>query len=361
MTTAQISSSGSSQASKNTLRGALLLNVGTPASPRASDVKEYLREFLMDPYVIDIPWLFRWFLVNGLILRNRPESSAQAYQKIWTERGSPLLFHLIDLKNQVQSKLGDGWLVKAAMRYGEPDVEDALQEFQEAGVSEVILFPLYPQYSLAATETGSRYCSKIAKKLGVDFPIRMIGPFFQEESFIRAFAQVAENSLRDYQFDHILFSFHGLPERQIKKTDLTGSHCLSSPQCCDRGIEFNPQCYRAQCYVTAQKIAEKLNLKSQQYTVCFQSRLGRTPWIKPYTDEFYRQLPSQGVKKLAVICPAFVADCLETLEEVQMRGKEEFIQWGGEDLRLVPSLNASEEWVKSVVELLKAGRTEPSV
>jgi ferrochelatase len=333
-------------------KGLVLLNLGTPDSPQPSDVRTYLKQFLMDPYVVDIPFLFRWLLVHGAILPKRPVTSGAAYEKIWTSRGSPLFFHLVDLVARVSEELKD-WQVVPAMRYGKPSIEEALVRLKRDQVKELIIFPLYPQYSLAATESSLSECRKVLAKLNWDVPVRFVPAFFEEQSFISAFVKVAQKSLQQYPFDHILFSFHGLPERQVKKTDPSGSYCLSQPHCCDQILPVNQNCYRAQCYRTAHLMAQQMRLTQDQYTVCFQSRLGRTPWIKPFSDAFYRELPKRGVKKLAVICPSFVADCLETLEEVQIRGREEFVLHGGEDLKLVPSLNSSEAWVESVVQLVQ--------
>jgi protoporphyrin/coproporphyrin ferrochelatase len=335
-------------------QGAILLNLGTPDSADPRSVRRYLKEFLMDPYVLDIPWVARWLLVHGAILPKRSYTSAAAYEKIWGEKGSPLLAHLLELSEKVQEVLKSDWVVRPAMRYGRPSIRVALEGFKEAGVKEITLLPLYPQYSLAATESSIQKCKKLLKEIAPDTRIRVTPPFYQHSLFIESFAQVAEESLKDFPHDHLLFSFHGLPERQVKKTDLSDQYCLTKSECCAQINNENLDCYRAQCYRTAELLAQRMKLASDRYSVCFQSRLGRTPWIKPYTDEFYRQLPKQGVKRLAVMCPAFVADCLETLEEVQIRGKEEFIRHGGEDLKLVPSLNASDFWAKSVSQILQA-------
>lgn len=302
----------------------------------------------MDPYVIDVPHPLRWLIVNGAVLPTRPASSARAYREIWTERGSPLLVHLLDLAQKVQVHLGDDWVVQPAMRYGQPSIESALRRFHDLGITDVTVFPLYPQYSLAATETSIQECRRVAQAVSSEFKLEFVGAFYRHSGFIEAFVEQARKTLQDFNYDHVLFSFHGLPERHVKKTDLTGEHCLNRSDCCSTISEANQNCYRAQCYQTAHAIAQQLELKLSDYTVCFQSRLGRNPWIKPYTDHLYESLPSQGVKRVAVICPAFVADCLETLEEIQIRGREEFISKGGEDLRLVPSLNSNESWARVV-------------
>ena len=342
----------------NSRKGLLLLNVGTPNSAQTSDVRKYLRQFLMDPYVLDMPFLNRWCLVHLAILPLRPRKSAAAYQKIWTSQGSPLGFHLKELSQKIRPLLGDSWFVQGAMRYGQPSIESAFQAFRDEKIRDLTIFPLYPQYSLAATESSLQECVRLAKKLIPDARMTRVDPFYNHNLFLGSFTEVARKSLADFNYDHLLFSFHGLPERQVKRTDKAGDHCFGSEQCCQKIGDANQNCYRAQCYSTAHRIAERLGLESTRYTVCFQSRLGRTPWIKPYTDELLREMPKKGIKRLAVICPAFVADCLETLEEIQIRGREEFIRFGGEDLKLVPSLNSSDIWVNAVREIALEAKHE---
>jgi ferrochelatase len=338
------------------IKGLLLINLGTPDGCQTSQVRAYLKQFLMDPYVIDIPYLARWLLVHGAILPRRPAASAKAYQKIWTDRGSPLHFHHLDLTDGVRAHLEQSrpkeWKVEAGMRYGQPSIQSALEKLQRAGVTDCYVLPLYPQYSLAATESSIVETQRAARAVAPTMKLRLGGAFFEHPEFLGAFAEIARKSLQDYAYDHMIFSFHGLPERQVKKTDRSaGGNCLVSASCCDRMTEDNRDCYRAQCYATARGLARLLGLSSDKYSVSFQSRLGRTPWIRPYTDELYATLPKRGIKNVAVMCPAFVADCLETLEEITIRGRADFIGHGGEDLRLVPSLNSSELWVKAVVSL----------
>jgi len=332
--------------------GVLLLNLGTPESPQASDVRKYLHEFLMDPFVIDIPWIARALLVHGIILRNRPEKSAEAYRKIWTERGSPLLFHTLDLGKKVASLLGDEYKVEAIMRYGNPGVRSGLEKLQEAACERVIVFPLYPQYSLAATASSIEKVRKETSCLGMNVEFNFISPFYNDSAFIRCFAENIKMALNEKGVDYCLFSFHGLPERQIRKTDKTGRHCFSSSNCCSQIGEANQNCYRAQSFATAKLIALSLGLKPEQYGVSFQSRLGRTPWIKPYTDFVIPELAQRGVRRLAVISPSFVADCLETLEEIEIRTAHDFKAHGGEELTLVPSLNSTDQWAETVAQII---------
>lgn len=339
--------------------GILLLNLGTPdgaasVGPSAGQVKTYLREFLMDPFVIDIPFVFRWLLVNRLILPKRSEQSAQAYRKIWTKRGSPLLFHHLDLVEAVRKTFADEGApvcMEGAMRYGSPSIGEGLSKLKAQGVTDILVVPLYPQYSLAATESSLQVCRRWAALHAPGMNLRFFPAFYDSARFIGAFSQVARENLEGFDYDHLLFSFHGLPERQVRRAG--GASCLEKGSCCDEIGEKNTRCYRAQCFSTAKELARGLGLSPDRYTVCFQSRLGRTPWIKPYTDFVYRDLAKKGVKRVAVMCPAFVADCLETLEEIGIRAREEFVSLGGEDLRLVPSLNASAVWVSALTEMLR--------
>jgi ferrochelatase len=337
-------------------RGLLLVNLGTPDSPRVPDVRKYLAEFLMDPLVIDLPWPLRAALVYGYILVRRPATSAAAYRKIWTDRGSPLLFHQQDLVAGVGAALGKDWQVAGAMRYGSPSIRTGLETLAKAGVSETVAFPLYPQYSLAASKSSELEIQRWANVLLPGKPLRLVPPFYGISGFLDAFAAVARRELASFAADHVLFSFHGLPERQIKRTDPTGRHCFESDDCCARYVEANPDCYRAQCFKTAQELASRLGLTPERFTVCFQSRLGRTPWIRPFTDVVLRELPSRGVQRVAVMSPAFVSDCLETLEELAIRGAADFKRAGGESLRLIPSLNAEPDWVRTVASLATTTR-----
>jgi len=332
--------------------GILLINLGTPDSPDPQAVGRYLREFLMDPLVVDIPYVFRWFLVNALIVPRRSHASSLLYKKVWSDHGSPLLFFTRELEKKVAAQMGSQFVVCAGMRYGNPSLADALRCLKKANVDKIFAFPLYPQYSLAATESSIREVERVRKTLMPEIPVDYVPAFYNNPHYLNAVVEVTRPELQKRPFDKVLFSFHGLPERQVKKTDPTGAHCLARQDCCEELAGANVDCYRHHCFVTARKVAAELGLDPSQYEICFQSRLGRTPWIRPYTDEFYRTLPSQGVKRLAVVCPSFVADCLETLEEVQIRGKEEFVRNGGEDLFLVPSLNASSVWVSSVIRIL---------
>ena len=328
--------------------GLLLINLGTPDDPTTPAVRRYLREFLGDPRVIDINAVGRALLLHLFILPFRPKKSAAAYRAVWdATRGSPLLYHSQDLAAGVAARLGEGWRVELAMRYGKPAIADAMARLRDC--ERIVVLPLFPQYATSSTGTAVVRVMELAAEQW-NVPASDVGPaFFADPGFLDAFAAVATPALAAARPDHVLFSFHGLPERQIQKTDATGAHCLVAAGCCD--TLANPSCYRAQCYATARALVARLALAPESYTICFQSRLGRTPWIQPFTDHEIERLGKAGVKRLAVLCPAFVADCLETVEEIGIRAVDQFKAAGGEELVLVPSLNATPAWIDAVVGL----------
>ena len=320
----------------------LLVNLGSPASTSVADVRSYLNQFLMDPYVIDLPWPVRRLLVS-LILIKRPEQSAHAYASIWWDEGSPLVV----LSRRLQEQMTAQWTqgpVELAMRYGEPSIETALTRLAAQGIRNVTLAPLYPQFADSTVTTVIEEARRVVrdKKLNVQFSI--VPPFYDQPEYIDALA----HSVRSYveqDYDHLLLSFHGLPERHLTKLDPSGSHCFKDANCCQNASpEVLATCYRAQCYSVARDFAARLGLPDGKWSVAFQSRLGRAKWIEPYTEARLDALAQQGVKKLLVMCPAFVADCIETLEEIGDRGREQFRAAGGEELVLVPCLNDSEQW-----------------
>ena len=332
----------------------MLLNLGTPDSPSVPDVRRYLREFLSDPRVIDINPIGRWLLLNLVILPFRPARSARQYQSIWTEQGSPLLFHSRALAAGVAQSLGADYVVELGMRYGAPSIPSALARLQAADPHKIVVVPLFPQYSAAASGSA---LERVYQVLGEQWNVPAVeteAPFYDDPGFIGAFADVARRHLASFRADFVLFSYHGLPERHMRKSDPTGSHCLQSASCCDVLVPANRNCYRAHCYATTRALAAKLGLSPQGHSVSFQSRLGRTPWIHPYTDEVLPQLAKAGKKRLAVMSPAFVADCLETVEEIGIRANEQWRALGGEALLLVPSLNAEPAWVETVARLVRA-------
>jgi protoporphyrin/coproporphyrin ferrochelatase len=333
--------------------GVLLINLGTPDSPSVPDVRRYLREFLSDPRVIDINPLGRALLLNLVILPFRPAKSGKAYASIWTEAGSPLLVHSRHLTEALARKLGPTYVVELAMRYGSPSIPDALARLVAAQPAKIVVLPLFPQYSSAATGSAvDRVYEVIGKAWNVP-PVETLGAFYDDPGFIDAFAEVARRHLDPFRPDFVLFSYHGLPERHVHKSDPSGRHCLQSPTCCDRIVPENRYCYRAHCFATTRALAAKLGLSADGHSVSFQSRLGRTPWIHPYTDLVLPELARAGKKRLAVMSPAFVADCLETVEEIGIRAKEQWRSVGGEDLLLVPSLNAEPGWVDAVARMVR--------
>lgn len=338
-------------------QGLLLVNLGTPDAAEPAAVGRYLREFLMDPYVIDIPLPLRWFLVNVLIVPRRKHASAHAYQSVWTERGSPLLTHLLDLKEAVQAKNQTFRAVSAGMRYGRPSLATAFDELLKAGCDQIIVFPLYPQYAESTTRSSRQAIESVARLRGFSLEnLKFIDDYHSHPAFVDSFAQrfretfAAESSAR--KVDHVLFSYHGLPKRQILRIKSTEGYCFeNSMHCCDEIRAENRQCYRAHCFASSRSIASRLGLDANDWSVSFQSRLGRTEWIRPYTDEVIPDLARRGVRHLAVLCPSFTADCLETIEEMGMRGRELFLQAGGEKFTLVPCLNSHSMWVDGVLAI----------
>jgi ferrochelatase len=333
------------------MRGLLLVNLGTPDAPTSKAVRRYLREFLSDPRVLDINPVGRALLLQLVILPFRSSKSAKLYENIWTDKGSPLLLHSQDLRDKVEAKLDSTWKVELAMRYGSPNIPDALDRLQSAGCDQIVVFALYPQSASSSTgSTVERVYDEAKTRWNVPL-FQVVPAFYDEPEYISTFCDQGRPLLESKTPDHVVFSFHGLPERHMLKGDLSGSHCLKSEGCCDTIVNANRGCYRAQCYSTAKKIAAELSLEDGKWTVCFQSRLGRTPWIKPYFDEVLPVLAEKGAKKLLVYSPAFVADCLETLEEIGIRAKEQWDELGGEEITLVPSLNSEDRWVDCVVDL----------
>jgi ferrochelatase len=331
--------------------GLLLVNLGTPDAPDPASVRRYLRQFLSDPRVVDINPVGRALLLNLVILPFRPAKSAHAYRTIWGPDGSPLLVHSRALTVAVRARLGEGWRVELAMRYGNPSIEAGLTALRRAGCDRIVVLPLYPQYSSAATGSTVEEVCRVAGALWVTPMLTFVGAFYDDPRFIDAVAAVGRPLLDAGRYDHVLFSYHGVPERQVQRTDETGAHCLRRDDCCDAIVSANRHCYRAQCYATTRALVARLGLAEGTYSTAFQSRLGRTPWIRPFTDETVRALARSGVKRLAIFSPSFVADCLETLEEIGLRAREDFVAHGGETLTLVPSLNATDAWVEAVAGL----------
>lgn len=328
--------------------GVLLINLGTPDSPSVKDVRRYLREFLSDPYVIDTPAIVRFLLLNLVILPTRPKKSAEAYQSIWQAEGSPLLLNSLKLAEQAQTLLGEQYKVALGIRYGKPSIATAVQMLTDC--DNIIILPLFPQYSLAATETAIVKALACTKTSWSAEKTLVIKDFYNNDAFITAQAKLVEAVLsQEATHDRmVLFSYHGLPERQILKTSGCNAIC-DLQQSCPSISSKNKNCYRAQCFATSCALAAKLQLTSEQYMTTFQSRLGRIPWIKPYTDVVLDDLAKQGIKHLVVACPSFVSDCLETIEEIGLRAREQWLAAGGLSLSLVSCVNGDASWVKNLI------------
>jgi len=329
------------------MKGILLVNLGSPKSTRVEDVKEYLDEFLMDEKVIDYRWFFRSLLVQGIILRTRPAKSAEAYKTVWTDEGSPLIVITKQIQQKLQ-KLVD-IPVEIGMRYSEPSIESGIRSLTEKGVKEIVLFPLYPQYAMSTTETVVDKAEEVRKKHFPNVRISYVQPFYNRDIYIDCLAESIREKLPE-NYDALQFSYHGVPERHIYKTDPTNTCNLND--CCSRAENPSHQfCYRHQCYKTTELVTEKLNIPREKTVVSFQSRLGKDKWMEPYTDETLDALPKKGVKNLAIVCPAFVSDCLETLEEISVEGRDEFLHAGGENFHYIPCLNDEDRWIEVVKTL----------
>lgn len=325
------------------MKGVLLVNLGSPESPDPKDVKVYLDEFLMDERVIDLPSFLRTILVRGIILNTRPKRSAKAYKKIWWDEGSPLIVLskrlLQKMEEKVQLPLALG------MRYGKPAIQKGLQELADKGVTEVLLVPLYPQFAMATTETILVLAESLRQESFPQMKFTTLPSFYNHPDYVRVLSQSIQESLQDKQWEHLIFSYHGVPERHIRKSDITKSHCKIDGQCCQTASPAHQYCYRHQCFETTRLVAEYLDLASDRYTTTFQSRLGLDPWLQPYTDKTVAKMAKSGVKKMAIVTPAFVSDCLETLEEIGMEAVEDFEEKGGEHLHVIPCINDREDWV----------------
>lgn len=330
--------------------GVLLINLGTPDAPTRGAVYRYLKEFLMDGRVIDINPIARTLLVKGIIAPFRSGQSAKLYKQLWTENGSPLKIYGEILNEQIQEKLGSEYVVRLGMRYQNPSIKSVLKEMMEQDLKEIIVMPLFPQYASATTGSVHEEVMRIVSKEQVIPDIKFINSYYDHPAFIKAFvARGKEHNIEGY--DHILFSYHGLPKRQLRKADKC-NHCFQVENCCETISTKNQYCYSAQCYATTKAIAKELNLSKDQYSVCFQSRLGRDPWLEPYTSDMLKNRYDKGDKRILVFCPAFVADCLETTIEISDEYAEEFEEMGGEHLELVTGLNDHPLWIQAVKEII---------
>jgi ferrochelatase len=328
-------------------RGILLMNLGSPDSTSVKDVRRYLNEFLMDERVIDMSYLSRLLLVKGIIVPFRAPKSAKAYSSIWTPEGSPLIVLTRELQAALQSRIAEP--VAIAMRYGNPSPRQGFDELLQKApdLEEVIVVPLYPQYAMSSYETAVEYAKECHKKGGYKFRLEIIPPFYDEPGYLNALAESITPYLKQ-EYDHILFSYHGVPERHIHKDDITGNHCLKSADCCSVDSPAHRHCYRHQCLVTTARVTAALDIPKSKYSHSFQSRLGRDEWLKPYTAQRLQEMPGEGIKNLLVACPAFVSDCLETLEEIAEEGKEIFLHAGGEKFTMIPCLNSHPAWVSTL-------------
>lgn len=332
-------------------KGVLLVNLGTPDSPETSDVRKYLREFLMDGRVIDFPVLPRWLLVNLIIAPFRAPKSAKTYHELWEERGSPLKFYGEDVRDALQESLGGDYVVALGMRYQSPSIKQAMGILMDKNVADITVIPMFPQYASATTGSVADKVMEIARTWQNIPTIRIINQFVEEPLFIQTIVENARPMIEKQDYEHFVFSYHGIPERHVRKASVDG-YCQLSGKCCANFNQKNRYCYRAQCYLTSRLLAEALGIPEEKYTVAFQSRLGTDPWVKPYTDDVIKDLAEMGFKKVLAFSPAFVADCLETTIEVGEEFKELFEEEGGQVWDLVPSLNNSPTFVACLKEMV---------
>lgn len=330
------------------MKGVLLVNLGSPDSPTEKDVRPYLDEFLMDERVMDVPYWLRNIIVRKLILRKRPKKSAEAYQKIWWKEGSPLIVISERFAKKVEKQINIPMAL--GMRYGSMTIKNALQELHDKGVDDVLLVPLYPHFAMSSTETVEVKAEEERQKYFPEMKLTTLPAFYKNKGFVKVLSEGLAEGLKDFEYDHILFSYHGLPERHIRKADPTGSHGKKLEGVCCTTDLAHLTCYRHQSYATTELVKNYLGLSSDKVSSSFQSRLAFDPWLKPYTDHEFMRLAKEGKKRLAVITPAFVADCLETLEEIAMEGKDQFIEAGGEDYKHIPCLNDNDAWVAVMAE-----------
>ncbi len=333
----------------NLKRGIILMNLGSPDSTEIPDLRKYLNEFLTDKRVID-SWFVRNFLVRTVIVPRRAPESAKAYRTIWTKNGSPLVEITKELAGKLQEQLPEP--VTIAMRYGNPGMDEAYRVLLKKlpDLEEVVAIPLYPHYAMSSYETAVEHAKDVYDKKKYSFDLKFIQPIYQDKRYIQAMAENMRPYLRK-EFDHLLFSFHGIPERHIKKSDPTHSHCLGSADCCTISSTAHATCYRHQCLTTMRLVAAELGIPKEKFSFSFQSRLLKDPWLKPYTDFRLQEMPKEGIKKLLVVCPAFVSDCLETLEEIEIRGRESFLESGGAEFEMIPCLNTHPLWVQMLADL----------
>jgi ferrochelatase len=333
------------------MKGVLLVNLGSPDSPTPKDVKKYLGEFLMDERVIDVPKWARTLLVKGIILNTRPKVSAKAYSKIWWEEGSPLIV----LSERLENKLNKEVEVPTAlaMRYGSMTIKKGLQNLVDQGVDEVLIIPLYPQFAMATTETILELSKELRDQFFPNLNLSNLPHFYNDTDYIKVLSSKIKASLDGKTYEHLLFSYHGIPERHIRKSDITKSHCKIDKSCCITPSEAHKYCYKHQCLEVTRLVGKELGLEESTYSTSFQSRLGFDPWLRPYTDRTIERLGKEGTKSMAIATPAFVSDCLETLEEIAMEGEEIFHEVGGKNFTTIPCLNDDPAWVSLLAKWIK--------
>jgi ferrochelatase len=325
--------------------GVLLLQLGTPNSPKTSDVRKYLREFLMDPRVIDVPYLLRQLLVNGIIANFRAPKSAKLYREIWSDQGSPLLIHGNALRDKLRTFLGDEFHVELGMRYQNPSMKEALQKLKATNPDRIILLPLFPQFASSSTGSALEFALKEISSWQYIPDLQVVSSYYTNQDFIQLWAKKAQRFMDQEKYDAYMFTFHGVPWRHIRKSGCSAT-CQKGPAECPEINNANHFCYRAQCFASARRVIQQLALPREKCVITFQSRLGKDPWLTPYTDYTLEQLAHEGKKKVLVFSMAFVADCLETIHEVSTEYQELFESKGGEKLQLIPSLNSDQGWVE---------------
>ena len=340
------------------MKGVLLVNLGSPDTPEPADVKNYLREFLMDERVIDFPYIVRSLLVKGIILNTRPKKSAEAYKKIWWKEGSPLIVLTKLLMEKVKKNISIP--VEIAMRYGKPSIKEGLDALNNKGVKEVLIIPLYPQFAMATTETILVLAEKIKNEFFPQMTFTSLPSFYKHPDYIRVLSNSIQEELKGKKWEHIIFSYHGVPNRHIRKSDVTKSHCKMDKVCCFKESPAHNYCYKHQCENTTLEVARYLELKDGSYSTTFQSRvsiLGN--WLKPYTDKAVSSFAEKGYKEIAIVTPALISDCLETLEEIGMEAAEDFEEKGGKKLHVIPCINDREDWVKVLSRWIDEWALEP--
>ncbi len=325
-------------------RAVLLVNLGSPASTSVGDVRRYLREFLGDERVLDVPAPLRWLLLEGVILRTRPKKSAHAYASVWKPEGSPLVLTSMSVQKKLSETLGKDIPVYLAMRYGKPSIPDVLNQMKADGIEQVFLMPQYPHYAMSSWETVVVKVYQDAEKLFPTLKIDLLQPFYQDADYIEALYEVSAPYFSK-PHDLLLFSYHGIPERHLRKGDPSKAHCMEVKDCCSHCSPVQSTCYRAQVFATTKALVKRAGIATDKYSVSFQSRLAGEPWLTPFTDKVLEEFPKQGVKKILVMCPAFVSDCLETLEEISVEAKETFIEAGGEEFEQIPCLNDQKPYI----------------